>query len=145
MRKNLHDRILKGESKEQHLSTVPKSCAKHILFYRVLKSNIYCSFSVKFDLDQAVIYQIPQPKILKSHSLLSHCHQLALNMQGGKIAFDHCCQVHHLQPPPTTLFSFTSADPLTSASALLFMWNLSIMCHTSTPLNYTALLLLETY
>ena len=25
MRKNPHDRILKGESKEQHLSTVPKS------------------------------------------------------------------------------------------------------------------------
>ena len=28
MRKNLHDRILKGEPKEQHLSTVPKSCLK---------------------------------------------------------------------------------------------------------------------
>ena len=26
MTKNLHGRILRGESKEQHLSTVPKSC-----------------------------------------------------------------------------------------------------------------------
>ena len=26
MKKNLHDRILKGEPKEQHLSTIPKSC-----------------------------------------------------------------------------------------------------------------------
>ena len=27
MRKNPHDRILKEKSKEQHLSTVPKSCS----------------------------------------------------------------------------------------------------------------------
>ena len=27
MRKNSHGRILKGEPKEQHLSTVPKSCS----------------------------------------------------------------------------------------------------------------------
>ena len=26
MKKNLHDRILKGEPNEQHLSTIPKSC-----------------------------------------------------------------------------------------------------------------------
>ena len=27
MRKNTHDRILKGELKEQHLNIVPKSCS----------------------------------------------------------------------------------------------------------------------
>ena len=27
MRKNLHDRILKGKTKEQYLSSVPKSCS----------------------------------------------------------------------------------------------------------------------
>ena len=27
MRKNLHSKILKGEPKEQHLSTVPKPCS----------------------------------------------------------------------------------------------------------------------
>ena len=26
MRKNPHDKILRGKSKEQHLSTIPKSC-----------------------------------------------------------------------------------------------------------------------
>ena len=28
MKKNSYDRISKGEFKEQHLSTVPKSCSK---------------------------------------------------------------------------------------------------------------------
>ena len=28
MRKNPHGRILKGKPKEQHLSTIPKSCSK---------------------------------------------------------------------------------------------------------------------
>ena len=32
MRKNLHDRILKEEPKEQHLSTVPKSCSNIYTF-----------------------------------------------------------------------------------------------------------------
>jgi len=32
MRKNTHDRILRGKPKEQYLSTVPKSCSlKNIL------------------------------------------------------------------------------------------------------------------
>ena len=30
MRKNSHDRILKGEPKKQHLSTIPKSCSIYI-------------------------------------------------------------------------------------------------------------------
>ena len=55
---------------------------------------------------------------------------LAGSIQGCKIASDHSRQVHHLQPPPATLFTSASADPLTSASALFFMWHLSIMCHT---------------
>ena len=33
MRKNSHDRILRGELKEQYLSTVPKSCPNE---YRTL-------------------------------------------------------------------------------------------------------------
>ena len=32
MRKNLHDKILKGEPKEQHLNTVPKSCSYFNIF-----------------------------------------------------------------------------------------------------------------
>ena len=31
MRKNPHSRILKGELKEQHLSTVPKSCSNFFI------------------------------------------------------------------------------------------------------------------
>ena len=33
MRKNLHDRILKIESKEQHLSTVPKFFPKKFYYF----------------------------------------------------------------------------------------------------------------
>ena len=37
MRKNSHDRILKEESKEQHLSTVPKFCSN----LNTVDSNFY--------------------------------------------------------------------------------------------------------
>ena len=40
MRKNLHDRILKEEPKEQHLSTVPKSYSNiYIHFVEALMSK----------------------------------------------------------------------------------------------------------
>ena len=35
MSKNPHDRILKGEPKKQHLSTVPKYCPIYIYIYIV--------------------------------------------------------------------------------------------------------------
>ena len=37
MRKNLHGSILKNEPKEQHLSTVPKSCFILIAFFPIFK------------------------------------------------------------------------------------------------------------
>ena len=37
MRKNLHGRILKGESKEQHLSTVSKSCSYIYIYMRYIQ------------------------------------------------------------------------------------------------------------
>ena len=41
MRKNSHGRILKGESKEQYLGTVPKSCLiiyiTHVYFKNITK------------------------------------------------------------------------------------------------------------
>ena len=43
MRKNLHDRILKGESKEQHLIIVPKSCP-----YKYILGCNYVTFDVIF-------------------------------------------------------------------------------------------------
>ena len=48
-KKNLHSRILKGKSKEQHLNTVLKSCPKnnrqsltinHISIYIYLKAEV---------------------------------------------------------------------------------------------------------
>ena len=43
MRKNLHNRILKGESKEQHLIIVPKSCP-----YKYILGCNYVTFDVIF-------------------------------------------------------------------------------------------------
>ena len=46
MRKNPHDRILKGEPKEQHLNTVPKSCSMfiyHIVNNIRLTQNLTCA------------------------------------------------------------------------------------------------------
>ena len=42
MRKNLHGRILKEESKEQHLSTVSKSCS-YIYIYEIHSSYTWCN------------------------------------------------------------------------------------------------------
>ena len=43
MKKNVHDRILKDESKEQHLIIVPKSCP-----YKYILGCNYVTFDVIF-------------------------------------------------------------------------------------------------
>ena len=53
MRKNPHGRILKGKSKEQHLSTVTKSCShsKHTKIHFIFYKSIYplgCMYQINF-------------------------------------------------------------------------------------------------